>query len=116
VLGSCLAYFVFDSPFPGQATIPRLFTVHVLEAVHTHTQYPGPGPGKTNDNVVGYPMMPFYMAKAGGFFFIVFDILTLMATLVTINPIWLYGPYSPSQITAAPSQTGTSASPTVHCN
>jgi ubiquinol-cytochrome c reductase cytochrome b subunit len=114
VVGSYLAYAVFDGPFPGEAIIPRLYTVHVLllpaiivglftahivlVAVHKHTQYPGPG--RTNDNVVGYPMMPVYMAKAGGFFFIVFGITTLMAALVTINPIWLYGPYSPSAVTA----------------
>jgi len=114
VLGSYVAYFVFGGAFPGEAIIPRLFTVHVLllpaiivglftahivlVAVHKHTQYPGPG--KTNDNVVGYPMMPVYMAKAGGFFFIVFGITTLMAALVTINPIWLYGPYEPSAVTA----------------
>jgi ubiquinol-cytochrome c reductase cytochrome b subunit len=114
ILGSYLAYFLFGGAFPGEAIIPRLFTVHVLllpaiivglftahivlVAVHKHTQYPGPG--KTNDNVVGYPMMPVYMAKAGGFFFIVFGITTLMAALVTINPIWMYGPYDPSPVTA----------------
>ncbi|MHB8275134.1 MAG: cytochrome bc1 complex cytochrome b subunit [Dermatophilaceae bacterium] len=114
VVGSYLAYAVFGGAFPGEAIIPRLFTVHVLllpaaivglftahivlVAVHKHTQYPGPG--KTNDNVVGYPMMPVYMAKAGGFFFIVFGLTTLIAALVTINPIWLYGPYNPSQVTA----------------
>jgi ubiquinol-cytochrome c reductase cytochrome b subunit len=114
VLGSYLAYFIFGGPFPGEAIIPRLFTVHVLllpaliiglftahivlVAVHKHTQYPGPG--RTNDNVVGYPFMPVYLAKSGGFFFIVFGITTLMAALVTINPIWLYGPYGPSPVTA----------------
>jgi ubiquinol-cytochrome c reductase cytochrome b subunit len=114
IVGSYMAYFLFGGAFPGEAIIPRLFTVHVLllpaviiglftahivlVAVHKHTQYPGPG--KTNDNVVGYPMMPVYMAKAGGFFFIVFGITTLMAALVTINPIWLYGPYDPSPVTA----------------
>jgi ubiquinol-cytochrome c reductase cytochrome b subunit len=114
IVGSYLAYFVFDGPFPGEAIIPRLFTVHVLllpalivglftahivlVAVHKHTQYPGPG--KTNDNVVGYPFMPVYMAKSGGFLFIVFGVTALMAALVTINPIWLYGPYSPSPVTA----------------
>ena len=114
VVGSYMSYFLFDGAFPGEAIIPRLFTVHVLllpaviiglftahivlVAVHKHTQYPGPG--KTNDNVVGYPMMPVYMAKAGGFFFIVFGITTLMAALVTINPIWLYGPYDPTAVTA----------------
>ena len=114
VLGSYIAYFVFDGPFPGEAIIPRLYTVHVLllpaiivglftahivlVAVHKHTQYPGPG--RTNDNVVGFPMLPVYMAKAGGFFFIVFGITALAGALVTINPIWLYGPYDPSPVTA----------------
>ena len=40
------------------------------------------------------------MAKAGGFFFIVFGVTALMGALVQINPVWLYGPYNPSQITA----------------
>ena len=50
--------------------------------------------------MVGYPLMPVYMAKAGGFFFIVFGICTLIAGLVTINPIWLFGPYTPDQVSA----------------
>jgi ubiquinol-cytochrome c reductase cytochrome b subunit len=114
VVGSYLSYALFGGAFPGTAIIPRLFTVHVLllpaaivglftahivlVAVHKHTQYPGPG--RTNDNVVGYPFMPVYMAKSGGFLFIVFGITALMAALVTINPIWLYGPYDPSPVTA----------------
>ena len=44
--------------------------------------------------------MPVYIAKAGGFFFIVFGVIALMAALVTINPIWAYGPYDPSPVTA----------------
>ena len=114
VVGSYVAYALFGGAFPGEAIIPRLYTVHVLllpaiivglftahivlVAVHKHTQYPGPG--RTNDNVVGYPMMPVYMAKAGGFLFIVFGITTLISALVTINPIWMYGPYDPSPVTA----------------
>ena len=114
VVGSYVAYAVFGGAFPGEAIIPRFFTIHVLllpaiivglftahivlVAVHKHTQYPGPG--RTNENVVGPPFMPVYLAKAGGFFFIVFGITTLMAALVTINPIWLYGPYDPSPVTA----------------
>jgi len=114
VLGSYVAYFVFGGAFPGEAIIPRLYTVHVLllpaiivglftahivlVAVHKHTQYPGPG--RTNDNVVGYPFMPVYLAKSGGFLFIVFGITTLISALATINPIWMYGPYDPSPATA----------------
>ena len=72
------------------AILVGLFTVHiVLVALQKHTQFPGPG--RTNENVVGYPVMPVYAAKAGEFFFIVFGVIALMSALVTINPIW-YGP------------------------
>jgi len=114
VIGSYLSYFVFDGAFPGEAIIPRLYSVHVLLLpailvalftahiglvfVHKHTQFPGPG--RTNDNVVGFPVMPVYAAKAGGFFFIVFGAVALISALVTINPIWAYGPYDPSPVTA----------------
>jgi ubiquinol-cytochrome c reductase cytochrome b subunit len=81
------------------AILVGLFVAHIgLVFVHKHTQYPGPG--KTNDNVVGFPVMPVYAAKAGGFFFIVFGVLALISALVTINPIWAYGPYDPSPVTA----------------
>ncbi|MFN8076263.1 MAG: ubiquinol-cytochrome c reductase cytochrome b subunit [Kineosporiaceae bacterium] len=114
VVGTYLSFFIFGGEFPGEAFIPRLYTIHVLllpgiflalitahlimVVVHKHTQYPGPG--KTNDNVVGYPLMPVYMAKAGGFFFIVFGLVAFMAAVFTINPIWAYGPYDPSPVTA----------------
>ncbi|MGA8977552.1 MAG: ubiquinol-cytochrome c reductase cytochrome b subunit [Pedococcus sp.] len=114
VVGSYLSYFLFDGAFPGEAIIPRLFSIHVLLLpailvglfvahiglvfVHKHTQYPGPG--KTNENVVGFPIMPVYAAKAGGFFFIVFGVTALISALITINPIWAYGPYDPTAVTA----------------
>jgi len=114
VVGSYLSFFVFGGEFPGEAFIPRLFTIHVLLlpgiflalitahlimlVVQKHTQYPGPG--RTNDNVVGYPLYPVYMAKAGGFFFIVFGVTALMGALFTINPVWMYGSYDPSPVTA----------------
>jgi len=114
VIGSYMATFIFGGPFPGEAIIPRLYSVHVLLIpallvglftahillvfVHKHTQFPGPG--RTNKNVVGYPLLPVYIAKAGGFFFIVFGIIALISAVVTINPIWAYGPYDPSAITA----------------
>ncbi len=114
VIGSYFVYFLFGGTFPGEAIIPRLFAAHVLllpailvgllaahlilVMVHKHTQYPGPG--RTNDNVVGYPLMPVYTAKAGGFFFIVFGITALISSLFSINAIWNYGPYDPTQVTA----------------
>lgn len=114
VLGSIISYFMFDGAFPGEVIIARLYVAHILLVpalliglftahlalvmVHKHTQYPGPG--RTNDNVVGFRVMPVYAAKAGGFFFIVFGIITLISGLVTINPVWAYGPYDPSPVTA----------------
>src|ERR1700710_266125 len=40
------------------------------------------------------------MDKAGGLLFIVFGVTALMGALMQINPIWLYGPYDPGQVTA----------------
>jgi ubiquinol-cytochrome c reductase cytochrome b subunit len=114
VLGTYVSFFVFGGEFPGDDIVPRLFTVHVLLipglllaligahmlllVYHKHTQWPGPG--KTEKNVVGPPMLPIYAAKAGGFFFMVFGVTALMGGLLTINPIWMYGPYDPSKVTA----------------
>ena len=70
----------------------------VLLVVNKHTQFAGPG--RTNDNVVGSPVMPVFAAKAGGFFFLVFGVIMLIASLFTINPIWNYGPYDPSPVSA----------------
>ena len=70
----------------------------LLLVYHKHTQWPGPG--RTEQNVVGYPMLPVYAAKAGGFFFLVFGVLTLMGGLMAINPVWRFGPYNPAEVTA----------------
>ena len=114
IVGSYAAFFAFGGPFPGTDFIPRIFTVHILLLpgiflalitahlmlvwYQKHTQYPGPG--RTEKNVVGYPLMPVYMAKAGGFFFIVFGFVAFISAVASINPIWLYGPYTPAQISA----------------
>jgi ubiquinol-cytochrome c reductase cytochrome b subunit len=114
VIGTYLTFFIFGGEFPGDDMVSRFFTVHVLlipglilalvtahlflVVYHKHTQFPGPG--RTNNNVVGYPLMPVYMAKAGGFFFVVFGVTALMGALLQINPVWLYGPYNPAEVTA----------------
>jgi ubiquinol-cytochrome c reductase cytochrome b subunit len=114
VLGTYMSFFMFGGEFPGDDIIPRLYIVHVLLipglllaligahmlllVYHKHTQWAGPG--RTEKNVVGYPMLPVYAAKAGGFFFIVFGVTALMGGLLSINPVWKYGPYDPSKVTA----------------
>jgi ubiquinol-cytochrome c reductase cytochrome b subunit len=114
VLGTYMSFFIFGGEFPGESIIPRFYIAHVLllpglllaliaahmmlMVYHKHTQWPGPG--RTEENVVGYPMLPVYMAKMGGFFFIVFGAIALMGGLMTINPVWKYGPYDPTKVTA----------------
>lgn len=114
VAGAWISYLLFGDEFPGTDIIPRLYVLHilllpailvaligahmVLLIVNKHTQFAGPG--RTNDNVVGAPVMPVFAAKAGGFFFLVFGVIVLIASLFTINPIWNYGPYDPSPVSA----------------
>jgi len=114
VVGSYLSFFLFGGQFPGEDIIPRLYTVHVLLIpgvflalitahlmmvwYQKHTQYPLPG--RTETNAVGFPFFPVYTAKAGGFFFIVFGVTALVSAFTQINPVWLFGPYEPSQISA----------------
>ncbi|GAA1376654.1 ubiquinol-cytochrome c reductase cytochrome b subunit [Luteococcus sanguinis] len=114
LIGTWAEFFVFGGEFPGDILVPRLYMVHILLvpgillgliAAHLallvyqkHTQYPGPG--RTESNVVGYPLFPVYMAKAGGFFFVVFGVTVLMGAFMQINPVWKFGPYNPAQVTA----------------
>ncbi|MEY4457706.1 MAG: hypothetical protein RIS25_299 [Actinomycetota bacterium] len=114
VAGAWISYMLFGGEFPGHEIIPRLYVLHImllpailiamlalhmiLLIVNKHTQFAGPG--RTNDNVVGSPILPVFAAKAGGFFFLVFGVVMLIASMVTINPIWSYGPYDPSPVSA----------------
>ncbi len=114
IIGTWLSYLIFGGEFPGTSVIGMFYSLHILLLpailvaivgihvimvfVNKHTQYAGPG--RTNDNVVGVPVMPVFAAKAGGFFFIVFGVVVLVAANVTINPIWNYGPYDPSPVSA----------------
>jgi quinol-cytochrome oxidoreductase complex cytochrome b subunit len=115
LVGSYVTFFFFGAGFPGEDLIPRLFTIHVLlipgillaliplHAVvltwrQTHTQFPGKGSGI--NTVRGYPFFPVFIAKTTAFFVWVFGVTALLATFFQINPIWLFGPYSPEEISA----------------
>ncbi|MGP4002048.1 cytochrome bc1 complex cytochrome b subunit [Streptomyces sp. 8N706] len=112
IVGTYLSFFLFGGEFPGTDFVPRFFSIHVLLLpgimlgllvahlilvfYHKHTQFPGPG--KTEKNVVGMPLLPVYMAKAGGFFFLVFGLIAAISGVASINPIWALGPYRPDQV------------------
>jgi ubiquinol-cytochrome c reductase cytochrome b subunit len=115
VVGTWLASLLFGGEFPGHSIIPRLFVIHVLllPAVivglltahlflvvrQRHTQFAGPGRRETN--VVGERVWPTYAAKALGMFFLTAAVLSALGGLAQINPVWLYGPYRPADVSAA---------------
>ncbi|WP_405866485.1 cytochrome bc complex cytochrome b subunit [Streptomyces sp. NBC_01515] len=112
IVGTYLSMFLFGGEYPGHDIVSRFYSLHVLlipgimaalvvvhlllVVYHKHTQFAGPG--RTERNVVGTPFMPVYLAKAGGFFFLVFGALTLLAAVASINPVWSYGPYRADQV------------------
>jgi ubiquinol-cytochrome c reductase cytochrome b subunit len=112
IVGTYLSFFLFGGEFPGGDFVSRFYSIHVLLLpgimmgllvahlilvfYHKHTQFAGPG--RTNKNVVGMPLLPVYTAKAGGFFFLVFGIISIIAAVASINPIWALGPYRPDQV------------------
>ena len=114
VVGTWIAYLVFGGEYPADGIIPRLYSIHimlvpaaigVLLAIHLalvwhqkHTQFPEAG--RTEDNVVGSRLWPSYAAKSVGFFFWVAAVVMTLGGLVQINPVWLYGPYDPAQVSS----------------
>ena len=115
LVGSWITSLVFGGEFPGPDIISRLYVLHILliPAVivgllsahlalvvrHKHTQFDGPG--RRDDNVVGERAFPTYGAKAIGVFFLTAALLSLLGGVVEINPIWIYGPFRPADVSSA---------------
>ncbi len=115
LVGTYLAFFIFGGNFPGTDIIPRFFILHVLivpgimialVSMHMvllvrqkHTQFRGPG--RSEDNVVGAPMFPVFMAKTTGYLLLITGVTALLSAFAQINPIWQFGPYEASRISYA---------------
>ena len=115
VVGTYVAFFLFGGNFPGMTIIPRFFIIHVLiiplillglVGAHLyllvrqkHTQFPGKG--RTENNVVGTPMYPVFMAKTTGFLLVVGGAIALLGAFAQINPIWQFGFYDAARISYA---------------
>ncbi|RBY85513.1 cytochrome bc complex cytochrome b subunit [Blastococcus sp. TF02A-30] len=115
VVGTWVHWAVFGGDYVGELIVGRLYIAHVLLipaillaliAVHLlilvkqkHTQFPGPG--RTEHNVVGNRLFPTFAGKATGLLFIVFGVCAALGGLVQINPVWLWGPYNPAQVSSA---------------
>ncbi|MCI2264039.1 cytochrome b [Sediminivirga luteola] len=114
LVGTYISFFLFGGEFPGIDIISRLYTLHIMiipaaiialiaihlifVVVHKHTQWPQAG--NTERNVVGEPVLPTFAAKGGGFFFLVFALIAGLSAFFQINPVWNYGPYDPSPVSA----------------
>ncbi|WUB67917.1 ubiquinol-cytochrome c reductase cytochrome b subunit [Streptomyces sp. NBC_00582] len=112
VVGTYVALFAFGSEFPGHDLVPRLYGLHILLlpgalvgllTLHLvlvfslkHTQWRGPG--RRNTNAVGKPMYPQFAATSIGLSLTVFGLLVVLGGVAQINPIWVYGPYRPDQV------------------
>jgi ubiquinol-cytochrome c reductase cytochrome b subunit len=114
LIGTWAAYDLWGGAFPGTQLIQRLFVIHEflfplviigLLTAHLmilwrqkHTDFPGPG--KTETNIVGSRLWPQYALKGGALFMLVISVLCGLGGLFQINPIWIYGPYTPYNASA----------------
>jgi ubiquinol-cytochrome c reductase cytochrome b subunit len=115
IVGTYLTFFFFGGQFPGLTFIPRLYILHVLlvpglilalVTAHLmiiwhqgHTQWPGK---RERDTVeVGVPFFPLFIIKTTALFLFVFAALALLGAVTQINPIWLFGPYVPINVSSA---------------
>ncbi|MEW9548084.1 cytochrome bc complex cytochrome b subunit [Nonomuraea sp. NPDC050783] len=114
LVGTYLSAFAFGGDFPGDA-IPRLFALHVLlipgillavvplhaliltwRQKHTERKAPLKNGGATaEDKVSGGPFFPYFAVKNGATALFTLGAVTLLATLVRVNPVWEHGPYTP---------------------
>ncbi|TDD44736.1 cytochrome bc complex cytochrome b subunit [Nonomuraea terrae] len=114
LVGTYITFFLFGGEYPGHDVISRFYSLHILLIpgillalisahmvlmwVQKHTQMPGKG--RTNQNVVGAPFYPAFMAKAGAYFLFTLGVIAGLGTFAQINPIWIFGPYTPADVSA----------------
>jgi ubiquinol-cytochrome c reductase cytochrome b subunit len=112
VVGTWLHWVVFGSEFDGDLWVSRFFVGHVfllpailvaLIVVHLalvwylkHTQFPGPAARESN--VVGHRAAPGAATRTIANGLCVFGVLALLGGFFQIEPVWLWGPYIPADI------------------
>jgi ubiquinol-cytochrome c reductase cytochrome b subunit len=112
VIGSWLEWFIWDGEYPGQIWISRFFLGHVflipaiitaLIAAHLglvwylkHTHFPRPGASESN--VMGERTLPGFGMKTVGNGLLVVGVIGIMGGIFQINPIFLWGPYTPAGV------------------
>ncbi|QHC72536.1 cytochrome b N-terminal domain-containing protein [Rathayibacter sp. VKM Ac-2805] len=113
VIGAWASGLLFGGAFPG-VIIEHLAVIHflvvppllilllALRAALAWRRQPAqfPAPGRTEENVVGVPLLPTAVLRLGGLFLLVTGVLLLVSATVTVSPVWLYGPSDPGNASA----------------
>jgi ubiquinol-cytochrome c reductase cytochrome b subunit len=108
VIGPRVTRLLFGGEFPSHV-VSHLYWLHVLvvplvllalivlrlRVIHRRGPAQFAGPGRTEDNVVGIPWVAAAV-RAVGLFAVTVGFLFGIAATVTVAPIWLNGPASPS--------------------
>src|SRR5215472_5956930 len=101
LIGSYLAFWLFGGDFPGHVITGRLYALHVVVI-----------PGLMLALVAGHLLLtyrhrririrsrPKLMARTGAVFLATLAVVTLLAAVAQIDPVWLYGPYTPVSASA----------------
>jgi ubiquinol-cytochrome c reductase cytochrome b subunit len=113
-IGPWAAFLLFGGEFPTETIVSRLFVFHIMLLpalliggilVHLailwrqkHTQWAGAG--RTEHNVVGKRFWPSQVLKSTGLMLLTAAVLALMGGLLQINPIWTYGPFEATTVSA----------------
>ncbi|GAA4718251.1 cytochrome b [Nocardioides conyzicola] len=112
LVGTWASFVLLGGEFPGHL-VERMYWLHVavvpallvlvlgvrfrLALRRLPAQFPARG--RTERNVVGLPLAAV-VVRASGLFVITTGVLVLLAGLVTINPVWKYGPSSTAHASA----------------
>ena len=115
IVGTYVAFFLFGGQYPGTQIVPRLYILHVfvipitilllvtahLALVFYQKHTAMPAERHTERAVYGQPFYPYFILKGTAWFFFIFGAVAVLATFAQINPVWLYGPYTPLAISSA---------------
>ena len=108
-VGPWVSSLFFGGEYPTADIISRLFVFHIMLLpglliggigahlallwLQKHTQFRGHGASESN--VVGLSFWPGQVFRSLGLMLLTAAVITLLAGLIQINPVWLYGPYVP---------------------
>jgi ubiquinol-cytochrome c reductase cytochrome b subunit len=84
IIGTWMAFLAFGGNYPSSSIISRLYILHVLLIPAAIAA-----------------LLGVHLAKSIGFMLMVTAVIAALAGLAQINPVWLYGPYNPSQVSSA---------------